>query len=177
MLEPTWDVPWHGWYYSLHILQTNPFCSHTVVLDELFAVTQVVIALLACVGLLTDALLSFDKAIECAPGPRSAPRLYNRAYLLRRMGRLQEAATGFKAAMDLDVNEAPRCSAAIADIEAQVQERGAASDKHAPELTPSSVVEPATQAGGLYLCSCDHLQPKWRDVSSSAYIAAVGGAV
>lgn len=118
-------------------------------------------------GLLEDAVLSFDKAIECEPGPRSAPRLYNRAYLLRRMGRLQDAVAGFAAAMDLDVAEVPRCSAAIAEIEAQVREQAVTTGENcaprSPESSPRAVAELAISAGRLYLCSCDELRPKWQN--------------
>ena len=124
-----------------------------------------VVDMLSCAGLLTEAVLSFDKAIECEPGPRSAPRLYNRAFLLRRMGRLQDAVSDFAAAMDLDVNEAKRCSVAIADIEAQVRERGAVSnERHNAPLSPEPLsprAEPVVR-GGMYLCSCNPLQPTWR---------------
>ena len=50
---------------------------------------------LGTAGLLEEAVLSFDKAIELEPGQRSAPRRYNRAYLLRRMGRLQVSTMRF----------------------------------------------------------------------------------
>ena len=168
------------WLVRRLIIRHQVLVSNPSLLDELFFMNQPATALFACAGLLTEALLSFDKAIECEPGPRSAPRMYNRAYLLRRMGRLQDAAAGFGAAMNLDVNEAPRCSAAIAKIETQVRQRGAASaERHAP-LSPESpppVAEPV-RAGGLYLCSCDQLQPKWRDLlPSSASAASVDNSV
>jgi tetratricopeptide (TPR) repeat protein len=166
---PGWCLNQHGMCLgmagtTLHNSKTGPVVLIFPCLMTCW--TQPVTVLLVCAGFLTDALLSFDKAIDCDPGPRSASRLYNRAYLLRRMGRLQDAAAGFVAAMDLDDNEAPRCTSAIADIEAQVQERAAASaERHAPLSTesPLPVAEPAIQAEVLYLCSCDQLKPKWRE--------------
>ena len=70
-------------------------------------------------GLWAEAVRSFDKAIELEPGPKAAPRQFNRAYLLRRMGDLEAAAAGFRTAMALDAREAERCATAIAEIEAQ----------------------------------------------------------
>ena len=151
------------------------FCSSAALLP-LHEIACLVNTMVFCAGLLTDAVLSFDKAIECEPGPRSAPRLYNRAFLLRRMGRLQDAAADFAAAMDLDVNEAKRCSVAIADIEEQARERGAVSNqRHAPlsPEPPSPRATPVIQ-GGMYLCCCNPLQPTWREVCHSPPHGGVG---
>ena len=139
---------------------------------------------LGTAGLLEDALLSFDKAIEVEPGAKSAPRRYNRAYLLRRLGRFEEAVEGFSDAMELDPeHEAPRCSRAISAIERDRQQQ--------PEEVADAVVvggEAGTVStygcgvcrqaeGAVYLCSCDPLQAQWRTVGSHGAVVVAASEV